>query len=283
MLSYALLLTATASCCWPEDGARRRLRIRTPHRRVPRKPGGFRWRRLPLLLAPPAVLAAYALVGIVAATGALALVAAVGKQFADRLRTKSEFAARRRLAEALRTLVAELRAGAHPAAAAEAAATDAAAHGAGRGGADTGGDTAAALRTIAATARLGGEPAAIPPPRGKAGPDGGPVEQIGRSWALAQRHGLPLAEVLEALREDVEGRTRFAANAHAGMAGARASAAVLAALPIAGLALGQAMGADPLHVLAATGPGQVLLGMGCALISCGLVWSARLTRIGVRG
>lgn len=282
MLSQALLVAASAWWCWPDSTARRRLRIRRSFHWPRWTPGGLRWRRVPLMLVPPAVLAAYSLVGAVGATGCLALVAAVGKQYAERMRTKWEFAAGWRLAEALRTLVAELRAGAHPAAAAEAAAGDAAAQGDVRGADNPGDGTATALRTIAATARLGGEPAAIPTRPGKAGRDGGPVDQIGRSWALAQRHGLPLADVLEAFRKDVEGRTRFAANAHAGMAGARASAAVLAALPVAGLALGQAMGADPLRVLVATGPGQVLLGTGCTLIACGLGWSARLTRSGVR-
>ena len=60
------------------------------------------------------------------------------------------------------------------------------------------------------------------------------------------------------------------------LAGPRSTAAVLAGLPLLGLALGQAVGAVPLHVLCQTVVGQVLLVIGTAAACIGVLWSARL-------
>jgi tight adherence protein B len=51
---------------------------------------------------------------------------------------------------------------------------------------------------------------------------------------------------------------------------------VLAGLPVLGLLLGQAVGADPWHVLTAHAAGQLLLVVGTGLVCAGLAWSARL-------
>jgi tight adherence protein B len=61
-----------------------------------------------------------------------------------------------------------------------------------------------------------------------------------------------------------------------------ASAAVLAALPLLGLAMGTGVGADPWRVLTTTGPGRVLLVAGVLLELCGLAWSRRLVHRAVR-
>ena len=269
MLIWGLLLGVVALLCWPDARALRRVKACLPRPRRRVRHLNLTVRRVPVLLVPLAVVAALGTVGLPGAVGVAALAAAAIKQYNEHAHTRARCAAGRELAEALRTLVAELRAGAHPAAAAESAASE------------VGQDTACVLRTVAATVRLGGEPETIHPPRGAALSGIDPVGQIGRCWALAQRHGLPFADVLEALRKDVEGRARLAANAHADMAGPRASAIVLAVLPAAGLALGEAMGAGPLHILATTSAGRLLLGAGCVLLACGLLFSARLTRGGV--
>ncbi|GGM64997.1 hypothetical protein GCM10012275_39390 [Longimycelium tulufanense] len=61
------------------------------------------------------------------------------------------------------------------------------------------------------------------------------------------------------------------------MAGPRATAAVLAALPLLGLLLGEAIGAGPWHILSETAPGQILLAIGACLACAGLIWTAHLT------
>ena len=61
------------------------------------------------------------------------------------------------------------------------------------------------------------------------------------------------------------------------MAGARATAAVLAGLPIVGAALGHAIGADPIRFLFAPGAGNWLLFIGVTLSCGGLLWADRIT------
>jgi tight adherence protein B len=61
------------------------------------------------------------------------------------------------------------------------------------------------------------------------------------------------------------------------MAGARTTAAVLAGLPVLGIALGQAIGADPLTFLLSAGAGSWLLLIGVVLSCGGLLWSDTIT------
>lgn len=170
-------------------------------------------------------------------------------------------------AEALRSFAGELRAGAHPAAAAESAAEDAQPN------------AATALRAIAATTRLGGDVAQTLARLGQELPDvDDALVELGRAWSLGQRHGLPFADVVGAVADDLAHQARFAKQVDAKMAGARSSAAVLAALPLVGIALGEAIGARPWRVLAGSGVGQVLLVFGSVLVCAGVGWSAHLTR-----
>jgi tight adherence protein B len=82
--------------------------------------------------------------------------------------------------------------------------------------------------------------------------------------------------VATAVEDDLRARVRHRAELRAATAGPRASAAVLAGLPVLGLLMGSGVGADPWHVLTTTGTGQVLLVAGVALEAAGLVWSRRL-------
>ncbi|SNR62715.1 tight adherence protein B [Haloechinothrix alba] len=207
--------------------------------------------------------------GVAAALGLL-----VRRQQRVRGRERTRQAALRGLSAGLATLVAELRSGTHPAQAAEAAAEDAS------GSHRLAG---AVLRRVATLARLGGDveaalsgmPATGPVPRR-------PLVKLANAWRLAQRHGVPLADVLEAVRGDLDAVAGFTAQHRARMAGPRTSVLVLAALPLLGLALGQLMGARPLDVLGSTAQGQLLLVLGGALLCAGLAWSARLTRTEVQ-
>ncbi|HEV2779022.1 MAG TPA: type II secretion system F family protein, partial [Actinophytocola sp.] len=131
---------------------------------------------------------------------------------------------------------------------------------------------------IAAAARLDGDVAhALATSRAATPATAQVLGQLSRAWILVQRHGVPLADVLDAVRGDLEARVRFARQVLARMAGPRASATVLALLPVVGLALGEAMGARPLHVLTGTATGQLLLVVGVTLACAGVAWSARLT------
>ncbi|MFD1815898.1 type II secretion system F family protein [Rhodococcus gannanensis] len=176
----------------------------------------------------------------------------------------------RSLLAGLDVAVADLRVGAHPESACSAAAAESA------------GGSAEAFRSAAATARLGGSAAhgLLTGARRDSDHDGvtADLDRIAAAWRIAERHGVPLAELLDAARTDLVGRRRFRARVDAGMAGARATATVLACLPVLGIALGQMMGAHPIGVLLAGGIGGVLLVVGTALACAGLAWADRITR-----
>ncbi|WP_433661257.1 type II secretion system F family protein [Nocardia sp. CA-128927] len=168
------------------------------------------------------------------------------------------------LLDALEAVIGELRVGAHPSAAAEAAAGEAR------------GESAMAFAVSAGRSRLGGSAAG-----GLRHPDSivaGELSRIADAWQVAEQHGLALAELLSAARTDLVGRIRFHGRTTAALAGARATATVLAALPLLGIGLGQLMGAAPLHVLFASPAGTLLLPLGAALDCAGLLWTDVITR-----
>ncbi|MGW5514820.1 type II secretion system F family protein [Nocardia africana] len=170
----------------------------------------------------------------------------------------------RKLLEGLEVVIGELRTGAHPSAAAAAAA------------AEIGGAVGAAFAVSAARARLGGSSADGLRDRSCAVTS--ELDRVADAWEVAERHGLALAELLSAARDDLAGRMRFSERTTAALAGARASAAVLAGLPLLGIALGQLMGAHPLQVLMSPGVGTLVLPLGAGLIGVGLLWADAITR-----
>ncbi|WP_328390132.1 type II secretion system F family protein [Nocardia sp. NBC_00416] len=168
------------------------------------------------------------------------------------------------LLDGLEAVISELRVGAHPSAAAAAAARE------------TSGIAAAALAIGSARSRLGGS-----------GADGllhsdaviaAELRRVADAWQVAERHGLALAELLAAARADLAARVRFRSRTDAALAGARATAAILAVLPVLGIGLGQLMGANPLQVLFVSPAGRYLLPLGTGLACAGLLWADEITR-----
>ena len=96
-------------------------------------------------------------------------------------------------------------------------------------------------------------------------------------WQLAQTHGLAIATLMQTAQRDIVERERFSGRVDAGMAGARATAAMLAGLPAVGVGLGQLIGADPVSFLLSGGIGGWLLVVGVLLACGGLLWSDRIT------
>ncbi|MCW2633595.1 MAG: rane protein, partial [Pseudonocardia sp.] len=109
------------------------------------------------------------------------------------------------------------------------------------------------------------------------GPLAGELTRLAGAWALAERHGVALAELLDAVRRDVDARVRHGRRLRAQLAGARATTMVLTVLPVLGVVLGQGVGAQPWSVLTATSGGQVLLVIGVALACLGMLWSDQIT------
>ncbi|MFE0588636.1 hypothetical protein [Micromonospora echinospora] len=110
---------------------------------------------------------------------------------------------------------------------------------------------------------------------GPVGPDR--IDRLTRAAIrLADRTGAPLAELVERIEADMRAMDRGLAAAAAQAAGARATAWLLAALPLGGIALGYGIGVDPLRVLLHTP-----VGAGCAVAATtlqvvGLLWAERL-------
>lgn len=170
------------------------------------------------------------------------------------------------LAGALRRITDELRSGGHPASALAGVTAD-------------GPHAAALLAPAAHAARLGDDVAAALR-RGATAGHGGSTElgRVAAAWSLAERHGVPLAELLAGVHDDISWRVRFGAGVHAELAGPRATAGVLTALPVLGVAAGQLLGADPIGVFRGSVLGQVLLVTGIGLLAAGRGWTEQILR-----
>jgi tight adherence protein B len=108
------------------------------------------------------------------------------------------------------------------------------------------------------------------------------LDRISAGVLLSARTGCSLAAVTAAVEDDLRARHRLRQELRTATAGPRASAMLLAALPVLGLAMGGGVGADPWRVLTSTGTGQVLFVAGVTLELAGLSWSGRLVRRALR-
>ena len=131
------------------------------------------------------------------------------------------------------------------------------------------------LEVVSEAARLGGDvPTTLRALAGRPGNE--PLSQVAAGWEVAYRSGAGLAGVLDrlahVLRDDEEVRREVAAS----LASPRATAVMLAVLPVFGIALGTAIGADPARVLLGSLSGAVCLAIGCVLALCGLFWVERI-------
>ena len=256
-----LLATAAALLVWPARRVSGRLPGRTP---VPGLSVGSRAAGSPVVLS--ALLAAA--VGAVLSTPLVATLAAGGaavaaRAWARRRATAQVEAGLRGLADGLGALAADVRSGrslTEAAAAAEHACGDP----------RTGRSLARAVRTPEG-------PASQSP-----GEIGDALARIAAATRLSMRTGCSLAAVATAVEDDLRARARHRAELRAATAGPRASAAVLAGLPVLGLLMGSGVGADPWRILTTTGAGQALLVGGVALEVAGLTWSHRLVERALR-
>ncbi|MCI2239492.1 hypothetical protein MO973_03470 [Paenibacillus sp. TRM 82003] len=113
---------------------------------------------------------------------------------------------------------------------------------------------------------------------GRAGPAPGAPEGVQAVWRLVERTGAPAAETLEQCAAGMRAEADVRAAVRAATAGAQVSARTVSLLPLAGLALGAALGAPPWEALLGTAAGRVCALAGTALLLTGRWWSARLVR-----
>ncbi|WP_333618350.1 type II secretion system F family protein [Dietzia sp.] len=275
MTSLVLVLLAAALAAWPKNCAAARLsRLGGRHRAAPvdNSTGAIEATRVGDLDIGRAV----AVVGAVAAGAALlagvgpGIVGGLGIVAAAILRVlRDERAHSARLSGdgewvgALDSVVAGLAAGSSAAAVLESARS--ASGGGGAGSVD------AVLSRAVALDSLGGDPTEV---LGAA--DSVPANRLGQALALARDHGLPLVEVVRKAAEEASETTRHAAELEASLAGPRATALILTALPLLGVGMGHLMGADPLSTLGSGLIGSGLALAGAGFLAAGLLWTSRI-------
>ncbi|MFF7230766.1 type II secretion system F family protein [Streptomyces sioyaensis] len=254
-----------------EVGWRARMRAQEVRKwclqRVVEGDAGRRWRVGPLgdvgweLWCLPAGLVLGVLGG-----SALPPLASVAAAFLVRrwLIARGAVRARDRRAAAVITLCAavagELRAGRQPAQALLAAGTP---------------GLGAAGSAVTAAARYGGDvPQALRAAARLPGAEG--LTGMAACWQVAVEGGVGLASGLERIAAGLSAQRDQRDELRAQLAGPRATALMLALLPVGGLLMGSALGADPLRVLLHTPAGWGCLVIGGLLEWGGVAWTARI-------
>jgi tight adherence protein B len=95
-------------------------------------------------------------------------------------------------------------------------------------------------------------------------------------WQVCASTGSSLAAAVERLADGLRAEQVQRLAVEAELAGPRATAGLLAVLPLAGIALAAGLGAQPVHVLLHTPLGMACLALGVALDGLGLWWTRRL-------
>ncbi len=197
------------------------------------------------------------------AVGALGAVLA-RRGWARRAAARTRELERAGATEALAVLGAELRAGRPPGDALEAAATVAVGplgmtFAAAATGAHFGVDAGAVLARSA-------EESAVPDL----------LRGLAACWQVCGTTGSSLAAAVERLGEALRAEQVQREAVDAELAGPRATAVLLAGLPLAGIALAAGLGARPVHVLVNTPIGLACLAAGIGLDLLGVWWTGRL-------
>ncbi|MET7697653.1 MULTISPECIES: type II secretion system F family protein [unclassified Streptomyces] len=134
-----------------------------------------------------------------------------------------------------------------------------------------------AQAVVLAAARFGGDvPGALIDAARQPGADG--LVGLAACWRVAVDRGAGLAAGLDRLEGALRAERDQHADLRAQLAGSRSTTVMLAGLPVLGLLLGTALGADPLHVLLHTGAGLGCLLVGGVLEAVGLWWALRIVR-----
>lgn len=133
--------------------------------------------------------------------------------------------------------------------------------------------------------RAPGEPGAVqrPPPPDHlealaAEPGAEGLRLLAACWRVGSERGGTLATVLDGLAAALRDEEAQRQDVSVQLAGPRATARLLAALPLLGLAMAAALGAQPIPFLLGTLPGLACLLTGTTLNLTGLYWTRRLAK-----
>lgn len=203
-------------------------------------------------VAPPRVVVPAVVAGVVATGGAQ-----LWRRRATRLAAARTAAT---LVDVCEQLAAELTAGQPPGRALASAA-----------------DEWAVLGPVAEAARVGADvPAALRRAGTVPGADG--LRWVAAAWQVAHRTGQGLATAVDRVALDLREQQATRRVVEGELASARATAKLVALLPLAALALGSGVGGDPWRFLLGTPVGWGCLGAGLALGWLGLWWIETIAR-----
>jgi Flp pilus assembly protein TadB len=121
-----------------------------------------------------------------------------------------------------------------------------------------GGDPVAALRTMAQQ------------------PGCDILMRLADSWQVCLRTGMPLGDTVSAVVQNVEREIEYEATREAELATTRTTGRMLAVLPLVGLLMGFAVGADPFAFITGSVFGQWCLLGACCFAGGGLIWTELL-------
>lgn len=256
----ALAAGLAAAAAWLAVG------VRSPLSRLVPGAGPSRTRALAdergrFIAAAAAVIAVVLLAGPVPGLVAAALLSVMNRRAKAAARRRTVRATRVADLHALRALAAELASGLPPPQALRMA------------GGGTADGLGARLLAAADAEAIGGDPAGVL--RGGAAP-GSPAAALSAAWAMCQRTGSSLRSPVQRIADGAAAELRIDRETDAALASARASARLLAVLPVAGVALGQLSGSGSLRALVTSGAGQACLVLGTLLDLAGLAWLDRL-------
>ena len=97
-------------------------------------------------------------------------------------------------------------------------------------------------------------------------------------WRVVETSGGALAGAATRLAATARAETDVRRELDAAVAGPRATASLLSALPLGGIVLGRGLGADPLAFLLGAGPGRWCLLAGVVLVAAGARWTDAIVR-----
>jgi tight adherence protein B len=175
-----------------------------------------------------------------------------------RARAREAARSRGRVPECCELLASQLAAGQPPVSALAAAAAD-----------------WTALAPVAQVAAYGGDvPAAFQ--RAAAMPGASDLRLVAAAWRVSHRTGLGLADALARVAATLRDTLATERVVRGELASARATARLVAGLPVAAWMIGSGSGGDPVGFLLTTLPGVACLAAGLGLVVVGLAWIERI-------